>query len=143
MAFIGIKIFAVRKSRLSKIVFPQILKLFKSPNDKLAKMDKIATDIETKTFALILVIFALSIKLATGTSKILIPDVSAAKNNRMKNAPEIISLYGIWEKIWGRVTKTSPAPEFGSSPKENIAGKIIIPADSANNVSKILLYKLI
>ena len=36
---------------------------------------------------------------------------------------------------------TSPAPELGSSPNENIAGKIIIPAINAKNVSdKIIVY---
>ena len=79
--------------------------------------------------------------MATGTSKILIPEVRAAKRSKTKKAVKIILPWLIWEKICGKVTKTNPAPEFGSKPNENMAGKIIIPAISANIVSKnIIVY---
>ena len=135
-AFKGIKTFEVAKSRKSKIVFPIIFTLSKTPNESDAGI-AIADIIQNKIKqAFLRDILNLSVIDATGTSIMLIPDVTAAARSRIKKAAETILPWGILEKIYGRVTKTNPAPEFGSRPNENIAGKIIMPAISANKVSE-------
>ena len=42
---------------------------------------------------------------------------------------------GIWRNICGSVIKASSGPAFGSTPKENTAGKISIPAIIAKRES--------
>ena len=46
----------------------------------------------------------------------------------------------IWLKIFGRVTKTSPGPSPGSTPKAKQAGKITSPAISATTVSRMQMF---
>ena len=135
-AFKGINMFAVKKSNKSNIVLSEILKLLKTPKDNAAGIASNDITINNIEQARTLEIFHLSIIDATGTSTMLIPDVIAATKSRMKNAAEIIFPNGIWANIWGMVINTSPAPELGSNPKENIEGKIIIPAKSAKKVSE-------
>ena len=111
------------------------------PKESVAGIDIIPIIKNRMVQAFALVILHLSIIDAIGTSIILIPDVTAAANSRKKNNTDTIFPCGICANIWGIVMNTSPAPELGSNPKENIAGKIIIPAVSAKNVSeKIIVY---
>lgn len=84
-AFIGIKIFAVKKSRKSKIDFLKIKISAKSPKDSVAKIEIIATITKITKQAFALEYFILSIKDATGTSKMLMPEVKAAKKSNKKN----------------------------------------------------------
>jgi len=71
----------------------------------------------------------------------LIPEVIAAQKSKIKNALAIIPPCGICINTFGRVTNTNPAPEFGSKPKENTAGNIIIPARTENNIlENIIVY---
>ena len=132
--FKGISIFDAEKSSISKIVFPNSFISPKIPNDKVAGMLIKATAKNIIIHAFNLDIFNLSTKVAQGTSSMLIPDVTAAQNNKIKNAPAIMFPQGICIKTFGKVTKTSPAPEFGSNPKENTAGNIIIPARTENKI---------
>ncbi len=131
----GSIIFDVKKSKVSKIVFPNIFIFSKLPKDNVAGIAIIEIMKNNKTQALTLDIFKFSTKVAQGHSTILIAEVTAALNNKTKNAKEIQFPKAIWENIFGKVTKASPAPEFGSILNENTAGKIIIPAKSANAVS--------
>ena len=85
-AFIGIKTFAVIKSKKSKIVFWKIVRCFKRPKDNVAGIAIIEIIPNKIADALTLEILNLSIKVATGTSKILIPDVNAATRRNIKNA---------------------------------------------------------
>ena len=135
-AFRGIKRFEVIKSRKSKIDLLSMVKWLKTPKESVAGIARADTIKNKYVQALFLDIFILSIIDAIGTSIMLMPEVMAAASNRVKNAAETILPYCICAKICGNVTNTNPAPELGSSPKENIAGKIIIPAISANNVSE-------
>lgn len=133
--FSGSIIFEVKKSKNSKSVLSNILKSFKSPNDSVVgiAISEIIVNKIVQAFAL--EILNLSTRVAQGPSTMLIPDVTAAQNNKIKNAEEIRFPNGICENIFGKVTKTSPAPESGSIPNENTAGKIIIPARIAKVVS--------
>ena len=127
--------FDVVKSKRSKRVLSKSLKLPKSPKDNVVgiAINEIMKNNITQAF--VLEILNLSIKVAQGPSTMLMPEVSAAQKRSTKNAQETTLPKGIFEKIIGSVTKTSPAPEFGSILKENTAGKIIIPANIANIVS--------
>ena len=139
--FIGSIIFEVRKSRKSKIVRSKILTFSSIPKDNDAKTEIVEIIKNNIQQARILEILNLSIKDAQGPSTILIPDVTAAQKSNIKNRKEIPFPYGICANIFGKVTNTRPAPEFGSILKENTAGKIIIPASNAKNVSdKIIVY---
>lgn len=139
--FSGNKMFDEAKSSELKIVLPNIAKSFKMPKDSVAGMAIKLTIIKIKILAFKRDILNCSMNVAVGTSKILMPEVKAAKSKSTKNAIATQFPKGIWAKIFGKVTKTKPAPEFGSSPNEKTAGNIIIPASSANNVSeKIIVY---
>ena len=74
----------------------------------------------------------------TAVSIILIPDVIAAKNNKIKNKLAKIFENGNCENISGKEINTRVAPAVGSTPNENTIGKIIIPAVIAINVSQII-----
>ena len=129
------------KSSKSKNDLSKNFTFSKSPKESVAGIAISAIRIKIRTLAFSLDILNLSINVAVGTSKILIPEVKAATNNNTKNAAETTFPKGICENIFGKVTKTSPAPEFGSRPNEKTAGKIIIPAKSANAVSEnIIVY---
>ncbi len=131
----GSIIFDVKKSKKSNIVRPKILTSPKIPNDNVAGI-AISEIIKNSILqALILDILNLSINVAQGPSIILMPEVTAALKSNTKNAKETKFPYGTCENILGKVTKTSPAPEFGSRLNENTAGKIIIPARIAKAVS--------
>ena len=133
--------FDVRKSRKSNKVLPIIFTSPKIPKDKVAGIAIADIMQNSMVQAFVRDILNLSISVAQGPSTILIPEVSAAQNNKTKNANETKFPHGICENIFGRVTKTSPAPEFGSILNENTAGNIIIPANIANAVSdKIIVY---
>ena len=133
--FIGSIILEVKKSRKSKIDLSRNFIPLKSPNDRVAGIAKIPIIANNMQQAFILEILNLSISVAQGPSRILIPEVTAAQNSRIKNAHEIIFPQGICANILGKVTNTSPAPEFGCMLNENTAGNIIIPASIANAVS--------
>ena len=94
-AFIGIKQFDVIKSRKSKMFLPRILKFFNSPNDNVAGID--ITEIMKNKYvqALFFDIFNFSIIDAIGTSRILIPEVTDAANNKIKNEKDTIFPCGI------------------------------------------------
>ena len=140
-AFRGIKRLDVVKSRKSKIFFPNIFKSFNIPKDSVAGIASADTIQNNIKQAFVLENLKRSTIVAIGTSIMLIPEVIAAAKSSIKNATEIMLPCGIWENMYGNVTNTNPAPEDGSSPKENIAGNIIIPAISANIVSeKIIVY---
>lgn len=81
----GIKILAVRKSKISKMVRLNSVRFFKTPKDNAAGIEITATIEDINNEALVLVILKFSINAATATSRILIPEVSAAKNKREKN----------------------------------------------------------
>ena len=132
----GIKTFEVIKSRKSNNVFLHIVKFPNTPKDSVAGIASIDIIKNTKKQAFPRDIFNLSINDAIGTSIMLIPEVIAAAKRSIKNKTDIILPCGIIENIYGKVTNTSPAPELGSKPNENIAGNIIIPAISANKVSE-------
>ena len=85
-AFIGINTFAVIKSKKSKIVFWKIVRCFNKPKDNVAGIAIIEIIPNKIVDALTLEILNLSIKVATGTSKMLIPDVNAATRRNTKNA---------------------------------------------------------
>ena len=127
----------------NKILLINMSISFKIPNDNVARTEITPIITNNMLLALILEILQFSINDAMGTSRMLMPDVMAANKSNIKNKIETMFPKGIWAKICGKVTKTKPAPEFGSKPKENIAGKSIIPAISANIVSnKIIVYAL-
>ena len=86
----GSIIFDVKKSRKSKIVRPKILISPKIPNDRVAGIAMSEIIRNNMQQALILVILNLSISVAHGPSTILMPEVTAAQNNSMKNAKETI-----------------------------------------------------
>jgi hypothetical protein len=123
------------KSRKSNIVLSKILIPSKIPKDNVAGIAITEIIPNRMAHAFILDILNLSIIVAQGPSRILIPEVTAAQKSKTKNAQEIILPQGICENIFGKVTKTRPAPEFGSILNENTAGKIIIPARIAKAVS--------
>ena len=134
--FNGSITFEVKKSKKSKIDLSKILQFPRSPNESVAGTARADINTNKITHAFCLDILNLSIRVAQGPSRILIPEVTAAQNNKIKNAQETTLPYGICENILGKVTKTKPAPEFGVIPKENTAGKIIIPARIAKIVSE-------
>lgn len=55
-------------------------------------------------------------------------EVREARNSRIKKRVDQINPAGSWLKIYGSTSKTSVGPASGDKPKENTAGKIIIPA---------------
>ena len=134
-AFKGNIRFDVIKSRKSNIVLSKILTPFSIPKERVAGIAITEIIPNKMEHAFILDILNLSIIVAHGPSRILIPEVTAAQNSKMKNAQAIMLPQGICENIFGKVTKTSPAPELGSILNENTAGKIIIPARIAKAVS--------
>ena len=139
--FSGRRMFEDEKSSRSKKDLPAIVKSLRTPKDNVAGIEIKPIIKNNNALALILEMLNLSVRAAAGTSKMLMPEVKAATKRRMKNAAEMIFPKGSWLKIAGRVTKTKPAPESGSSPKDATAGKIIIPARIANIVSaKIIVY---
>ena len=127
--------FEVTKSRKSNSVLPNILKPPQHPNDKDAGIAISEMIQNSMVQAFLREIPNRSIIVAQGPSTMLIPEVNAAQKSNTKNADDIIPPKGICENILGRVTNTNPAPEFGSIPKENTAGNIIIPARTAKVVS--------
>ena len=74
-------------------------------------------------------------KKVTITSSNEIVDVSAAIANKMKNIMQKKYPPTILSKIIGNVLNASPAPASGCIPKLNAAGKMMIPANIATNVS--------
>jgi hypothetical protein len=88
--FIGSIIFDVKKSKKSKIVLPNNFISPKSPNDSVAGIAITAIALNSIILALILEILNLSIRVAQGPSKMLIPEVTAAQNSSIKNAKEIM-----------------------------------------------------
>ncbi len=127
------------KSRKSNIVLSKILIPSRTPKDNVAGIAITVIIPNRMAHAFILDILNLSIIVAHGPSRMLIPEVTAAQKSRTKNAQEITFPQGICENIFGKVTKTRPAPEFGSILNENTAGNIIIPANIANAVSEIII----
>ena len=139
--FKGNKIFDAEKSSISNIVLSKSFKLFKIPKDNVAGMLIADTMKNIKMLAFTRDNLNLSTKVAHGTSNMLIPEVIAAQNNKIKNAPAITLPQGICINTFGKVTNTNPAPELASSPKENTAGKIIMPARTENSMlEKIIVY---
>ena len=93
--FNGNIIFDVIKSRKSKRDLSKIFKSDNKPNDNVAGIANAEIMQNKIVHAFILEILNLSIKDAHGPSKTLIPEVTAAQNNKMKNAHEIIFPKGI------------------------------------------------
>ena len=94
--------------------------------------------IEVTTVAFFLEKLNLVIKLATVVSNILIPDVIAAKNIRIKNKLPNMAGHGNCEKISGKEINIKLGPALGATPKENTIGKIIMPDNKAIRVSQII-----
>lgn len=81
----GIITVDVAKSNKSKTVLPNIVKFFIKPKDKQLGMTKAATIIETTTVAFSLDILSASLNDEIDASSILMEEVNAAKNNKIKN----------------------------------------------------------
>ncbi len=84
--FKGNNIFDAEKSSISKIVLSNNFRLFKTPKDNVAGTLIDATIKNIIIHAFNLDNLNLSTKVAQGTSSMLIPDVIAAQNNKIKNA---------------------------------------------------------
>jgi hypothetical protein len=84
--FNGINKFDVAKSRKSKIPLPAIVKLLRTPKDKLAGIAIDETMQNSNILDFILERCNLSINAATDASRILIPEVIAAADKSKKNA---------------------------------------------------------
>ena len=84
----GSIIFDVKKSKKSNIVRPNIIMWSKTPNDSVAGIAIREIIKNSMQHALILDILNLSISVAHGPSIILIPEVIAAQNSKIKNAKE-------------------------------------------------------
>ena len=93
--FIGSIIFEVIKSIKSNIDLSKNLIPFKIPKDSVAGIEKILIMPNITAQAFILENLNLSVRVAQGPSRILIPDVTAAQNKRIKKAKEIMLPQGI------------------------------------------------
>ena len=108
-------ILEVKKSRLSNIVIPNILKLDNSLNERTVKIPSTQVPKPSKLVAYILDSENLSITNAIAGSINDIDDVIAAKNNNIKNAVAIILPKSIAPNAIGKVWKIRPGPaELGS-----------------------------
>lgn len=90
IAFKGIRQFEVIKSKKSKTFFPKIRKSPNKPKERAAGIEIAAIIQKETTHAFIREMCNLSAKEAIGTSIILIPEVTAAANNKIKNAADTI-----------------------------------------------------
>ena len=118
------------------MVLSAILNPLKIPKDNVAGILITATIILNKTVAFCLEILKWLINAYIAVSKMLIPDVTAAKNNNIKNIKPINTGHGSFANISGNAIKTKDAPADGVTPNENTMGNIIIPAIIAIKVSK-------
>lgn len=132
----GKSIFEVVKSSKSKNVLSASLKLANGPKDKVAGILTAAIIKLTIIVAFLRERLKFSINEEIEVSIILIPDVIAAKNNRIKNTTPNSKEQGSLANISGSEIKIKVAPAVGSTPNENTTGKIIIPASIAISVSK-------
>ena len=94
-ALIGIKIFEVTKSRKSKIVLPNNLISPKALKESVAGIARAEIIIKSKMHDFNLVNLNLSLKVATETSRMLMPEVKAAQKSNIKNKSATIFPCGI------------------------------------------------
>ena len=128
--------FEAAKSKKSKTVLPNILKFSKTPKER-ADGTANADIIKNKTAeAFFLGILKYPESEQIEVSRRFIPEVAAAKNNKIKNISAAKLPHGREENISGIVINANGAPEFTSAPEVNTIGKIISPAVKAVKVSK-------
>ena len=70
-------------------------------------------------------------------------DVSAATTSSRKKTDDHTMLSGMPLKMPGSVMNTSEGPDDGSMPALKTAGKIMMPANTATSVSRIVTFKAV